>query len=380
VGNPTLEFNGTIGQKSIGLGGPDQIEADLLDISKMFNPAATLKSGQAGGLTEANHQTGAHDDRYYTKTLSDAKYALFTQLQDLVLGQIPDGSLTEEKLAFFPGNEFIEAAGTGTAITVSAPQFILSAGLSFTFIAAASNAAAATTLDVNGLGAKSLYKPNTTDAPNIISGKAYTVWYDSGDDCFFVKASAEGDAAVGNVLAGKTFSNDADIGITGTMSNRAGDTAALSEEVSGTTVKLLASDGYRDGSDDKVTSTKLMTAIAGGDTEVSMAIFSTMRTSNNTSYEKIKQATIRFKGTYRCKFSLVSAGAATAYAMIYKNGVAFGMERSAAAGGANFSEDLAFDRGDTMEVWIKTSDAGQQATLSSCGIDIDNYFITVDLN
>jgi hypothetical protein len=52
------------------------------------------------------------------------------------------------------------------------------------------------------------------------------------------------------VLAGTTIA-----GTAGTMPNRAGDTAALSSVVSGTTLKLLTSQGYRDGLDDYVTIT-----------------------------------------------------------------------------------------------------------------------------
>jgi hypothetical protein len=60
--------------------------------------------------------------------------------------------------------------------------------------------------------------------------------------------------AAGEILTGKVaFANGAQI--TGSMPNRAGDTAALSSVVSGTTLKLLASQGYRDGVDDYVTIT-----------------------------------------------------------------------------------------------------------------------------
>lgn len=44
-------------------------------------------------------------------------------------------------------------------------------------------------------------------------------------------------------------------GYTGTMPNRAGDTPALASSISGTTLKLRASAGYRDGVDDNVTIT-----------------------------------------------------------------------------------------------------------------------------
>jgi hypothetical protein len=107
------------------------------------------------------------------------------------------------------------ATGTGTAIAVTTGHFELVAGRSFTFIASANNSGAATTINADGTGAKNLYKPNTTDAPTIISGKAYTVWYNGTS--FFVKASAEGDAVAGDVIKDKTFSNDEDTGITGTL-------------------------------------------------------------------------------------------------------------------------------------------------------------------
>ncbi|CAI3627304.1 hypothetical protein CNEO4_2530003 [Clostridium neonatale] len=87
-------------------------------------------------------------------------------------------------------------------------------GYSKTFIATANNNGSATT--ING---KPLYKPGTTTGPNIKEGKAYTVWYNSVSDCFFLQASAEGDATVAQVLAGAIFSTDDDTGLVGIMPN-----------------------------------------------------------------------------------------------------------------------------------------------------------------
>ncbi|AQR93522.1 hypothetical protein [Clostridium saccharoperbutylacetonicum] len=107
------------------------------------------------------------------------------------------------------------AGGTGTALTVTIKGTLVN-GYPITFIASANNSGTATT--ING---KKLYKPGTSTAPNLISGKAYTVWYnaagDNGNGCFFIKASAEGDAVAANVLAGKKFSNDNDNGLVGTL-------------------------------------------------------------------------------------------------------------------------------------------------------------------
>ena len=102
------------------------------------------------------------------------------------------------------------ATGTGTNIILTTQSLI--DGYSKTFIASADNNGAATVINN-----KQLYKPNTLITPTLIQGKAYTVWYNLIDDCFFIKASAEGDVVVGEVLAGKKFSNDNDTGLIGTL-------------------------------------------------------------------------------------------------------------------------------------------------------------------
>lgn len=114
-----------------------------------------------------------------------------------------------------------EAGGTATAITLS--MLTLKNGYSKTFIATANNNGSATT--ING---KPLYKPGTTTAPNIKEGKAYTVWYNSVSDCFFLQASAEGNVDAEHVLAGYTFSNDDDTGLVGSMPNNTGTNKELS--------------------------------------------------------------------------------------------------------------------------------------------------------
>ena len=139
------------------------------------------------------------DTEVYIKTHSDGVF-------------IDDDELTT-LTNYINDSKFESATGTTTNIIVN--MLDLYNGYSKSFIAYANNNGQAT--KING---KPLYKPNTTDAPNIIEGKAYTVWYDTIRDCFFLKASAEGNATAENVLADKKFSNDNDTGITGTMPNR----------------------------------------------------------------------------------------------------------------------------------------------------------------
>jgi hypothetical protein len=105
------------------------------------------------------------------------------------------------------------ASGTATTITLTIKSTLVN-GYPITFIASANNGGAITT--ING---KKLYKPSTTISPVLIKDKAYTVWYNSTGDCFFIKASATGNTIASHVLAGDTFSTDVDNDLIGTMPN-----------------------------------------------------------------------------------------------------------------------------------------------------------------
>jgi hypothetical protein len=132
------------------------------------------------------------------------------------------------------------AGGSVTALTLTIKGTLVT-GYPITFIAASNNGGAATT--ING---KKLFKPATAIAPNLIAGKAYTVWYnstgDNGNGCFFIKASAEGNTTASHVLAGDTFSTDVDTGLTGTMPNKGA--IAITPSTVNQTVPL----GYHNGS------------------------------------------------------------------------------------------------------------------------------------
>lgn len=113
-------------------------------------------------------------------------------------------------------NLYQTAGGTATAITLTISGTLVT-GYPVNFIASTNNNGAATT--ING---KPLYKPGTTTTPTLIANKAYTVWYNATSNCFFIKASAEGNTIPSHVLAGDIFSTDDIIGGIGTMPNYAG--------------------------------------------------------------------------------------------------------------------------------------------------------------
>ena len=121
---------------------------------------------------------------------------------DSVSASVVNTKIVDKANADISGLQIAQTAGgTATAITLTGVE--LTNGYQKTFVISASNSGAATT--ING---KPLYKPGGTVAPNLVAGKASSIWYNLAGDCFFYKASAEGTAVAGDVLATKTFSND----------------------------------------------------------------------------------------------------------------------------------------------------------------------------
>jgi hypothetical protein len=116
-------------------------------------------------------------------------------------------------LSVVRGDIFQLASGTAVDITLNGVSLV--DGYSVTFRAAYTDTS--TNKTING---KPWRKLGTTLSPSTVAGRAYTVWYDVSNTCFFYKASASGNAVAENVLAGKTFSNDNDTDILGTMTNQ----------------------------------------------------------------------------------------------------------------------------------------------------------------
>ncbi|VFU11660.1 hypothetical protein SCFA_130003 [anaerobic digester metagenome] len=107
----------------------------------------------------------------------------------------------------------------------------------------------ASTINVNSLGAKSVKKPNGSDVSvgNLKAGSIYTVRY-NGTNFILQGSDSAGNATPGDVLSGKTFSNDEDIDLPGTMPGRTGHVAAQSISRSGISLRFRPQPGYYDGS------------------------------------------------------------------------------------------------------------------------------------
>ena len=117
------------------------------------------------------------------------------------------------------------------------------------------------------------------------------------------------------------------------------------------------------------------TAIAS---DILRASLDSVSTTNITTYVKKKAFTILLSGTYRVKFSLnlTTTSGDTCQGLIYKNGVAFGTDRSTSSSTyAIFSQDLVFAAGDTCELWIKTSYAGSPGNAKDFRMYFDETWV-----
>ena len=208
-------------------------ENNLLAIAKC---AETYKPVAAEGSTkELNMKMILAISNIDSITLKIDPALMYAKKKDLDVISNKVNELEDKLNKHIDDSLYQEAGGTATAITLS--MLTLKNGYSKTFIATANNNGSATT--ING---KPLYKPGTTTGPNIKEGKAYTVWYNSVSDCFFLQASAEGNVGAEHVLAGYTFSNDDDTGLVGSMPNNTGTNKELSLNETWVIPK-----GYHDG-------------------------------------------------------------------------------------------------------------------------------------
>jgi len=101
----------------------------------------------------------------------------------------------------------------------------------------------------------------------------------------------------------------------------------------------------------------------------------TARTASPASYQKVKEIKVNRTGIVRVKFDLLLTNNSypSAYARIYKNGVAVGTERSTnQTSYQTYSEDIAVTKGDLIQLYYKMD----QPTQTS--ISVQNFRVYYD--
>lgn len=180
-----------------------------------------------------------------------------------------------------------------------------------------------------------------------------------GTDAYAITVSPVPD----NLTAGDVFRFKADVGNTGacTLNVNGLGAKAIKKNVSEDldTGDILAGQYVTveyDGTNFQVLSKSYINGYSVSDNLIISA--DTERTTNSTTYVKLKEIQIGYNGFYRTKFDL-KKGTSTGYGRIYKNGVAYGTEQTDLTGSyATKSEDLAFVAGDTIELWARTGGSG----------------------
>lgn len=188
------------------------------------------------------------------------------------------------------------------------------------------------TINVNGLGAKAIKNPDGTalSSGDLTAGGIYSLKYNATTGNFILVGKGgvilTGTAGDADVAAGKTYYNtDAKTKRTGTATIWTGFTA-------GTTTTLYSDNAEADSD------------------------------QYNAAWQKVKDCKINFKGTIRVSFNMMSrfgGGTNTAYAQIYKNGVAVGTLRiftpTDNTENINYTEDISVNAGDNIQIYAKAS-------------------------
>jgi len=295
-------------------------------IGALSTLTTTDKSSTVNAINENSNKIGVLNGTGVV--VEKANKSDLTALQQLVTSDSAD-------------NLYQLATGTATAILITIAETLVN-GLPITFVA---NFTDSTTIKtING---KPFYKPGTTTSPSTTVGKAYTVWYNLANNCFFIKASAEGTAVVANVLAGQTFSSDEDTGLTGTMPNKVGSNTVITPS----TVDQEFPKGYYGGAltDGKVKAL----SVTAGDTTVLEDTNQYQPATNSSTPVKYGGTYIAgYSGSIRIKFTMKTPDSSYhIYGQIYKNGVAVGTLQITGITQRQFSQDFSCVAGDCFELY-----------------------------
>ncbi|MDL1163684.1 phage tail protein [Yersinia pestis] len=226
---------------------------------------------------------------------------------------------------------------------------------------------------------------------------------------------ATGNATAGDVLAGRTFSNGSGNNLAGTMPNKGsvtlipgpsdqaipagyhngsgkilGISIPTDKVLAGTSIAGTAgtmpnlgganitssfvdvvqiNGGYRDGTG------KVLPPVPQGGNTPFLRYITMNYIVNNYNYTKYRTVRVNVSGVYRLTFTANSYNYGdNGYGRIYKNGVAFGLERYVnSTSQITFTEDLSAQAGDTLEFWFKSTNGSIALQEMSVYFNIPQY-------
>jgi len=236
----------------------------------------------------------------------------------------------------------------------------------------------ASTININGLGAKGIRKANgnNVSAGNLKAGSIYSMRY-NGANFILQGSDSSGNAIPGDVLAGKTFSNDEDTDLTGTMPNRGAVVITP-----GTSNQTIAA-GYHNGSGyvkgdadlvpENIKEGVIIHNVIGTflprvlipSTTIQLSADST-RISDGTDWIKVKEVQINGWGTINIYFEYrYESGSGPVTWEVQKNGTRiYGATNIHISNKWHvFSHDCDVESGDVFSLWIRRAVWEEDETL-----------------
>ena len=302
--------------------------------------------------------------------LSDGKYKKKNPAPGAEVVKFTEGSTVEDHRSdYVLQTPYGVAKGSANAYTITLQPAPASykEGMAVAVKIHATNTGAST-ININGLGAKGIRKANgnNVSAGNLKAGSIYSMRY-NGANFILQGSDSAGNATPGDVLSGKTFSNDIDTDLIGTMLNRgtviitpsranqpiAGGYHSGNGHVKGDA--NLKAENIKEGvSIFGVTGTHIINFAAGDDLLIADA--STKVTTRETNLVLGKSIKVFHSGIVRAKFKIEHSydeiPGDIAYAKIYKNGSAITPLINHRTDGKEHGEDISVKVGDEVQVYF----------------------------
>ncbi|ANS73715.1 hypothetical protein AWM70_03275 [Paenibacillus yonginensis] len=261
---------------------------------------------------------------------------------------------------------------TGTAnakvVTLNPAPVAYVEGLAVSFKNAVQNTGAVT-INVNGLGTKSILKSNGSalSSGNLKVNSIYTLRYNGTVFILQGEGGEYGTAAAGDVRSGKTIGTDAGL-VSGSLVTR--DSGGAVTVAPGSSVQTLQAGIY-----DHAITVNAPTATPGNKKILYDFNYITM---SGSGWKSAKRVICGISGTYRISITVQTSNADyQANVRIYKNGNPYGTLRLFGSfTPITYTEDLAFVAGDVIEVMLSPDNLGN-ATLTGWTFGVENFGMLV---